>query len=136
MQGRKRHIVVDTLGHLIRVRVHAADIGDREAAEALVAAVMRVCPTLRKLWADQGYTGPLGEWLAEQFGCALEIVHKLADQHTFVVLPRRWVVERTLAWLGRNRRLSMDYEYWPESTQAWMYLASIRLLPNRLIPAS
>lgn len=128
--------MVDTLGHLIRVRVHAADIGDREAAEALVAAAMAVCPALKKLWADQGYTGELGQALQDRFGCVLEIVKKLADQHTFVVLPRRWVVERTLAWLSRNRRLSKDYEYWPESTEAWMYLASTRLLLNRLAPRS
>lgn len=128
--------MVDTLGHLIRVRVHAADIGDREVAEGLVAAVMRVCPTLTKLWADQGYTGDLGHVLQHRFGCVLEIVRKLAQQTGFVTLPKRWIVERTLAWLSRNRRLAKDYEHWPESTETWAYLASMRLLLNRLAPVS
>jgi putative transposase len=87
---------------------------------------------LSKLWADQNYSGELVEWVKEQFGIELEIVKKLVEQHTFVVLPRRWVVERTFAWLGRYRRLSKDYEHHTECSEALIYLASIHFLSRRL----
>jgi putative transposase len=91
---------------------------------------------MRKVWADQGYTGDLADWLHAEYGIDLEIVLKAADQQGFAVLPRRWVVERTIAWQGRNRRLSKDYEHAVQYSEAWCYIASIQLLLRRLRPAS
>jgi putative transposase len=130
--GRKRHVVVDTEGFLVRVHSHAADLNDRAGAEALVEEAVAACPTLAKVWADPGYNGGLGEWLKERCGVVLEIVAKLARQEGFVPLPRRWVVERTFANLGRNRRLSKDYEYWEDASESMVYLGSIKLILNRL----
>ena len=132
MWGRKRHLLVDTLGNLLGVKVLPADIQDRDAARILLAEVAGLLPRLRHLWADQGYSGDLVQWVQEQFGWTLEIVSKLAGQVGFVVLPRRWVVERTIAWLCRNRRLTRDYECWAATTEALIHLASIHLLLKRL----
>jgi putative transposase len=125
-------VVVDTQGHLLRVWVHAADLPDREAACWWLDVVQQAVPTLRHLFADAGYTGTLVEWAREQLQLTIEIVQKLADQQGFVALAKRWIVERTLAWFSRHRRLAKDYEYWPECSEAWLYLASIRLLVRRL----
>jgi putative transposase len=125
---------VDTLGHLLAVLVHAADVNDREGARWLLYVSRRWWRTLQKLWADQGYTGELGPWLREQYGIELEIVSRAPDQVGFVVVPRRWVVERTFAWLGRSRRLSKEYEHWPEYSETVIYLASIQVLLQRLAP--
>ena len=135
VQGRKRHVVVDTCGHLLRVWVHAADLQDRDAAHRWLALVQEAVPSLRHLWADGSYAGALVDWAAERLELTIDIVKKLADQQGFVVLPRRWVVERTLAWFTRCRRLTRDFEYWPECSEAWLYLASIRLLVRRLARA-
>ena len=108
----------------------------REGAVALVAASVAACPTLAKLWADPGYSGGLGDWLKERYGIVLEIVAKLAGQEGFVPLPRRWVVERSFANLGRNRRLSKDYEFWEDASESMVYLASIKLLANRLVASA
>lgn len=89
-------------------------------------------PDLSLIWADQGYHGSVGEWVKDEYGLTLQIVEKEPGQQGFKVLPRRWVVERTFAWLGRYRRLSKDYEYHTECSQALIYLASIRLLTARL----
>ena len=134
MCGRKRHILVDTQGHLLAVLVHAADVNDREGARWLLQVARRYWRTLQKLWADQGYTGDLADWLRAEFGIELEIVAKAAEQIGFAVLPRRWVVERTLAWSGRSRRLSKEYEHWPEYSETVIYLASIHGLLKRLAP--
>jgi putative transposase len=125
---------VDTLGHLLAVLVHAADVNDREGARWLLYVSRRWWRTLQKLWADQGYTGDLATWLREQYGIELEIVSRAPDQVGFVVVPRRWVVERTFAWLGRSRRLSKEYEHWPEYSETVIYLASIQFLLQRLAP--
>jgi putative transposase len=94
-------------------------------------------PELRKLWADQGYSGEdLAAWLRDQYGIELEVVEKPADQKGFAVLPRRWVVERSIAWINRSRRLSKDYEERPEATESWCYVSSIHGLLNRLCPRS
>jgi transposase len=106
--------MVDTCGHLMRVKVHAADISEAEGAKLLFEGLKAAFPELAKLWADGGYGKPEGEfvaWVKKNLKWTVEIVEKLADQVGFVVLPRRWVVERTLAWLCRNRRLSKDYEH-------------------------
>jgi hypothetical protein len=92
-------------------------------------------PTLRCLFADGAYAGPLVDWANAHLNLIIEVVKKLVGQVGFVLLPRRWVVERSLAWLARNRRLVKDYEELPECRESWLYLASIRLLLNRLLPA-
>jgi putative transposase len=133
--GRKRHIVVDTLGLLLAVVVHAANIQDRDGAKLVLAKLVGRFPRLKLIWADAGYAGQLVEWVQALAGWALEIVKRPRDSHQFLVLPRRWVVERTLAWLGRCRRLSKDYEALPDTTEAWVYIAMIHLMLRRLKPA-
>jgi putative transposase len=131
VNGRKRQILVDTLGLLLRVSVHEADISDAEGGEFVLVDLGTLKERLRKLWADQAYRG-LVDWDQEEYGLDLEIVEKQTGQRGFVVLPRRWVVERTIAWLGRNRRLSKDYEFHCESSESMVYLSSIHLLLKRL----
>ena len=126
---------MDTEGHLLAVLVCEAGVNDREGAQWLLVAARGSWKRLQKLWADQGYTGDLADWLQAEYGIDLEIVRKAPAQVGFTVLPRRWVVERTIAWLGRSRRLSKDYEHWPEYSESWIYLASIQLLLKRLAPA-
>ncbi len=136
VKGRKRHILVDTLGNLLSVVVSAANIQDREGAIALIATLTRTFQLrLQKIWADGGYTGEkLFDWLHKQFAILLEIVKRSDEQTGFHVLPRRWVVERTFAWLGRFRRLSKDYEHCTRSSEGMIYLASIHTMLKRLTP--
>jgi putative transposase len=125
-------MLVDTLGLVVRVLVHTADIQDSEGAEWLFAHFRRDFLTLQLIWVDGGYK----EWIVDDaktyYGMSLEQVRKLEGQVGFAVQPRRWVVERTFAWLGRNRRLSKDYERLPENSQSTIYIASIRLMLKRL----
>ena len=114
--------------------VYAADINDREGARWIIASARGHWTALQKLWADQGYTGDLVGWLQQAYGINLEIVAKAPEQVGFAVLPRRWVVERSIAWYGRARRLSKDYEHRPEYSESWIYLASIMFLLQRLHP--
>jgi putative transposase len=125
-------LLVDTLGLPLRICVHAANLTEPEGLECLLTEVAPFLPQLKLIWADQGYRGDIAEWVKDEYGLTLQIVEKEPDQQGFKVLPRRWVVERTFAWLGRQRRLSKDYEYFPECSQAWLYLASLRLLMSRL----
>ena len=135
VRGRKRHFLVDTEGHLLAVLVEAANRGDRDGARWVLSWVSKRWPELRKLWADHGYSGAdLAVWLRDEYGIDLEIVEKPADQVGFAVQPRRWVVERSIAWINRSRRLSKDYEQRAESTETWCYLSSIQLLLKRLCP--
>ncbi len=127
---------MDTEGHLLAVIVHAANVDDREGARWVFASVAPRWPQLRKAWADQNYTGELVVWLRQHYGIELEIVVRAADQEGFTVLPRRWVVERSIAWYGRCRRLSKDYEHLPDYSESWVYLASILFLLRRLHPGS
>ena len=135
VKGRKRHIVVDTAGLLLRVVVHPANVQDRDGGKMVVAEVATpgVFPRLAHLWADGAYAGTV-EFAREYAGVHIEVVTRDPDTRGFVVLPRRWVVERTFAWLGRNRGLSKDYEALPESSEAWIYLAMIHLMLKRLHP--
>ncbi len=130
--GRKRHLLVDTEGLVVRVVVLPADIQDRDGAQDLCHVAAPVCPRLEQIWADQAYAGFLVDWIREEYGWRLEIVSKPPDQVGFTVQPRRWVVERTFAWLGTYRRLSKDYEELPDSSEAWIYAASIQLMLHRL----
>ncbi len=135
VNGRKRHIVVDTEGNLLRVWVSTAKLSDREAVWWWLDVVCAAVPTLQCIFADQGYTGPIVQWAKEQWGIILDIVKKPKDQTGFVVLPKRWVVERTFAWLGRNRRLAKDFETTVTSALTMVHLASLQLLVRRLARA-
>ncbi len=136
MTGRKRHILVDTQGTILSTVVHPADIQDRDGAVAVLEQAALQTPRLAHLWADAAYRGALVSWAQETFGWTVEIVTRVAGVVGFVVQPRRWVVERTFAWLGRCRRLSKDYEEYPETSEAWISLAMSHLLLRRLCPIS
>jgi transposase len=133
INGRKRHIITDTSGHLVGAQVHTADIQDRDGAPDLLASIRYLFPWLRHVFADGAYAGEkLETALAGQGQWTLEIVKRSDQTQGFQVLPRRWVVERTFAWFGRNRRLARDFERTITSSEAWLYLASIQLLARRL----
>jgi putative transposase len=136
VQGRKRHILVDTVGNVLEVVVHAASIQDRDGARLLFTKLSAMLIAhLQKIWADAAYRGKLVEWVHEQLDIVLDIVERDPDQKGFEVLPRRWVVERTLAWLGRYRRLSKDYEHCLSSSEGMIYIASIHTMLKRLATA-
>jgi putative transposase len=120
------------LGLLLAVVVHSAAIQDRDGAKMLFLKAAVSFPAISLVWADGGYAGQLIEWLRCWCGWVLEIVHKLEGQVGFQVLPRRWVVERTFAWLGHPRRLSKDYEELVENSEAMIQIAMIRLMLQRL----
>ena len=121
------------MGLLLAVVVHAANVQDRDGAKLVLQKLTDRFPRLQLIWADGGYAGQLIAWVHELGGWLLEIV-KRPDESKFVVLPRRWVVERTFAWLGRHRRLSKDYEALPESSEAFILIATIYLMLHRLAP--
>lgn len=129
--GRKRHVITDCLGLLLVVAVTAANVGDREAAVPLLEGVRGAHRSLRMVWADGGYTGMLVDWAREKLHLTLEIV-KRSDEPRFVVLPRRWVVERTLSWLMRSRRLVRDYETLPATSQSMILWSMTMLMSRRL----
>src|SRR5262244_257058 len=133
VKDRKRHIVTDTCGLLVGAEVHPADIQDRDGAVLVIEAVHQLFPWLRCLFADSVYNGAsLHQALARFGNWTVEIVKRAADAAGFHLLPRRWVVERTLAWLNRNRRLAKDFEASIASAKAWVYIASVQLLVRRL----
>lgn len=136
ISGRKRHFTVDTEGNLLVVHVHAANIQDRNGAEAVLAETQDLCPSVTYDWADQGYAGDLVGSAATLLGITLTIVKRSADQTGFVVLARRWVVERTIAWLNRCRRLSKDFEHHVKHSEAMVYWASIQRMLRYLAAAS
>jgi len=148
ISGRKRHLLVDTEGLVLAAVVHEANIADRDGAKLLLAKISEGLPRMEKVWADRAYNGKIGEWIKERLGWALEIVkpprrwvrvpaneEPPAYPAGFIVLPRRWVIERTLAWIMRNRRMSRDYEFLAETTEALIYVAMIRLMLRRLAKA-
>ncbi len=132
IKGRKRHILVDTLGLLLIVVVSAASVQDSEGGKMLLEAMKNAWPRLRKVWADEGYKPWLVEWVQKAHTFVLEIVKKVEGQVGFQVLPQRWKVERSLAWFNRNRRLSKDYEHHTKNSESMIYLASTRLMLRRL----
>jgi putative transposase len=132
VKGRKRHILVDTMGLLLMVVVHIASIQDRDGAKFVLEKVKGRFSRLQLIWADGGYAGTLIDWVKEVCGWVLEIVKRSDDMKGFQVLPHRWIVERTFAWLGRYRRLSKDYEGLPETSEAMIYAAMTHLMVRRL----
>ena len=134
IKGRKRHIAVDVEGSPIAIKVHEASIQDRDGAPAVVIEMLEKAPEVAKLWADGGYQGPklLSKFGELGLGDLLEVVEKPRDIKGFTVLCRRWVVERTFAWMSRCRRLSKDYERSLESSLAWCRLAACRFLMRRV----
>lgn len=132
VKGRKRHILTDTCGFLIFILVHAADIQDRDGAVDVLAGIRHRFPWLRHVFADGGYAGQkLRDALAAMGKWTVEVIRRSDTAKGFHVLPRRWVVERTFAWLGRCRRLAKDWEKSIESSTAWALIASIRMLTRR-----
>ena len=139
ISGRKRHLVVDKLGLVMAVVVHAANIQDRDGAKLVLR---KLAPDglagrfsrLTLIWADGGYAGKLIDWVADFGHWILWIVKRCDGVKGFVVLPRRWVVERTFSWLGKYRRLSKDYESLTDSSETMVQIAMINLMINRLKP--
>lgn len=159
VKGRRRHVLVDTQGLLLKVSVQAGNVSDREGGKVLLLGLTGLFARLTHLFVDGGYKGSWVAWVKETFGWSVEVVQHpyagksgfylpagqdlspeqlamLKGHRTFKVLPRRWVVERTLAWINRSRRHSKDYEHLPESSEAFIYAAMIRLMLSRLVKNS
>ena len=133
IQGRKRPTIVDTMGYLLVVVVHAAHIDEGRAARFVIPALFLRLDTVKKIWAEGGYSGAERmEWVKKQFDGVLEVVEKKKTGPGFQVVPRRWVVERTCAGRSRYRRLNRDYERNPKSSESRVYVASSRLMLRRL----
>jgi len=133
IKGRKRHLLTDTNGLLVAALVHEANIQDRDGAPALLASIRKTFPWLRHVFADGGYAGPKLETALAKIGTwTLQIIKRSDTAKGFELLPRRWVVERTIAWINRNRRLAKDFEATLESALAWIMIASVKLLSRRV----
>jgi putative transposase len=147
IKGRKRHILVDTEGFLLKAKVHAADVFDRDGIKPLLEDAKQLFPRLSHLWLDAGYNGKEKgkDWVEKVLGWTAEIVKRPrrwvrvpAGEEPppypkgFIVLPRRWVVERSFSWTSQNRRMSKDYERVPATGEAFLYVAMTRLMARRL----
>ncbi len=134
IKGKKRHILVDTQGLLMHAIVHAADVQDRDGGALLMASLFGAFPFLIKLYADGGYQGPEFQSAIKRILARLnvEIVKRSGQATGFIALPKRWIVERTFAWLGRCRRLAKDWECLNHKALAFLRLASIRLMLRKL----
>jgi putative transposase len=133
VKGRKRHLLVDTLGLLLAVYVTPADLHDSRGARCLRAFLAPLVPRLKKIWADAAYQGQeLAQWCLAQGNWDLEVARRPAGTRGFSIQPRRWVVERTFGWLSRNRRLSKDYERKVQTSETLIQVAMIRLLLARV----
>ena len=144
VNGRKRHVMVDTMGMVMAAVVHSAGIQDRDGAKPVLEKLVGKYPRLEKILADAIYNGGIAEWAKELGGWIFELVirpeveaeeGKTKGGKPFKVLKWRWIVERTFAWLGRYRRLSKDYERTEESSESWIYIAMTHLMLRRLDPA-
>jgi len=147
IKGRKRHILVDTEGFLLKAKVHSAKVFDRDGIKMLLKDAKELFPRMRHLWLDAGYNGKEKgkDWVEKVLGWSAEIVKRPSRwvwvpegvepppyPKGFIVLPRRWIVERSISWMGQNRRMSKDYERVPETGEALMYVAMTRLMVRRL----
>jgi putative transposase len=137
VKGRKRNFLVDTMGNVLKVLVTVANMSDGQAAIELLKTLPKVLfKRLKRLWADGGYRGEFVDWVAKKFKqISVDITLRSDDQKGFEVIPWRWVVERSFAWLGAYRRLSKDYEFFTDHSESMLYLASIHRLLKRLAPA-
>ena len=134
IMGRKRHILVDTLGLMVALVVTTACVQDRDGLKKLLRSFGVHRKKLRKIWVDGGYRGLVIEWVKVRFRYLLEVVLRSDDMKGFVLLPRRWVVERTFAWLNNHRRLSKDYERYTKTSETMIQIAMMRLMLRRLKP--
>jgi len=144
ISGRKRHLLVDTLGLLLKVKVHSADTLDNQGGKLLLENLKLQFPRISYCWADMGYRGDFPTWCKQTLGWRIEILKRPSKwgrypqgveppvMPRFTVLKRRWVVERTIAWIGRNRRMSKDYEFLTETSESFTYAAMSRLMLKRL----
>jgi putative transposase len=160
VRGRKRHLLVDTEGLVLKAKVHSAKVPDQDGLRLVLKAVRECLPRLSHVWADAGYQGRGKQWAEQELGLSVEVVHrtpkpipekiariwaeewakedreidwqKLLPRRGFEVLPRRWVVERTFSWLSQNRRMSKDYERLCATAEAFVYAAMSRLMVRRL----
>jgi putative transposase len=134
--GRKRHLLVDTLGLILHVVVHSADIQDRDGAKLVLPLLLQRFGWLRCIFVDGGYAGELVNWckrLLPKRGLRLEVVKRSdAHKHRFHILPKRWIVERTFGWLSKFRRLAKDYEFRTDHSEAMILIAATRLMLARL----
>ena len=131
VKGRKRHIVVDVMGYVLGAKVHTADAADTTAAPEVVTQVMVLYATVAMMFADLGYKEPFKLWLKKTFNIDTETPQKVPG---FKVVRKRWVVEQTLAWISRQRRMSRDYERTPEASEAMIYVSMIRIMLKQLFP--
>lgn len=132
VKGRKRHLLVDTLGLVLVAWISTADVQDRDAVQAVLPMAAQEYPTLQKTWADGAYQGQQVEQVARDCDITLEVVKRSDRDRGFVVQAKRWIVERTFGWLNRERRLSKDYERKEESSEAFIHLGMMRLMLRRL----
>lgn len=133
IKGRKRHIAVDVLGLILYVVVHSAGIQDRKGGKMLMKKLLSIFPTIKKIWADGGYTGQtMVDWVKSIAACVFSVVTK--PRKKFEIVQWRWIVERTFGWLNFHRRLSKDYEYYNSSSEAWIKVAAINMMLHRLSP--
>lgn len=135
MNGRKRHLLVDTLGLIWSVVVHAASVQDRNGAKLVLQKAAGKLPRMKRLWADGGYAGQLIGWVQHTCGWILEIVKRNDDAQGFEVLPKRWIVERTFGWFGWYRRLSKDYEQRTDNSEAMIFVCMIHRMLRHLKPS-
>lgn len=135
VMGHKRSVMVDTLGMLLRVVVHAADISDLRGGKLVAQQVGAMKQRIRTVWGDQHYGGEFAEWAHTTHQWTVDVKKRPADAVGFVVIAKRWLVERTFGWLTWFRRLSKDYEQWVDSSEAFIYVAMIHLMLKRLKPA-
>lgn len=129
---------MDVCGHVLAVVVHAANVQDYHGARLVLQKLgQRIWQRLEKILADSIYKGDvhLAGWIQENFGWEIEVVERQPGSKGFQIIPKRWVVERTFAWLGRNRRLSKEYDFLPQTSETWIYIAMIALLVRRLSPS-
>jgi len=135
VKRRKRHLLVDTLGLIWGLVVHAADVQDRDGARLLLKGAQGRFSRLKLIWADGGYAGQLIGRVQQMCGWVLEIVKRSDDATGFAVLPKRWIVERTFGWFGWYRRLSKDYEELTENSEAMILVCMIHRMLRHLKPA-
>ena len=132
MNGRKWHILTDTLGLLLAVVVHAANIQDRDGAKLVLKRAKKWFLKLKIIWADGGYAGKLVIWAKRYYQWTIDIVKRSDIAKGFVLLPKRWIVERTFSWFGHYRRLSKDYEFRTDTSETMLYIAMIHVMVRRL----